>query len=43
MKTNENGVELYRIQDLITVAIGIPIVVIVAIVCANFVTSYAGI
>lgn len=35
--------ELYRRKDLVQVLFGIPIVAAVAVFCANFVTSYAGI
>lgn len=43
MKKNEDGVELYPLDDLIIVGLGIPVVLIIAVVCAYFVTSYAGI
>ena len=43
MKKNGDKPELYPLSDLIIVGIGIPVVLIVAVICANFVTSYAGI
>jgi len=42
MSTNSEKKELYRRKDIITVLCGLPIVAIVAIFCANFITSYAG-
>lgn len=33
----------YNAKDTIQVLLGIPLVVIVAIFCANFITTYAGI
>lgn len=35
--------KLYSIKDTIQVLFGIPVVMTVAIFCANFATSYAGI
>ncbi len=38
-----NPLGTYRSKDVIQVLIGIPIVATIAVLCANFVTSYAGI
>jgi len=35
--------KLYSVKDTLQVLFGIPLVVTVAIFCANFATSYAGI
>lgn len=44
MSTNSNRKkELYPIKDVAVVVCGIPVVATVAVLCANFVTSYAGI
>ncbi len=42
MSTSPDKKELYRRKDVITVLCGIPVVASVAIFCANFVTTYAG-
>ena len=41
-KSDGNKKQLYPAKDVITVLCGIPVVASIAIFCANFVTSYAG-
>lgn len=38
-----NGKSRYSIKDTLQVLFGIPVVMTVAVFCANFATSYAGI
>ena len=40
--SGHNGKKLYSAKDTVQVLLGIPVVMTVAIFCANFATSYAG-
>jgi len=42
MNKTQDKKQLYPSKDVITVVCGIPIVATVAVFCANFLTSYAG-
>ncbi len=41
--SGNNDKNIYPAKDVITILCGIPVVLAIAVFCANFVTSYAGI